>query len=250
MAKLPDPQKTKIHNQSASPSHEQSSEDAHGQSKRNQPPLKTILFDLDGTLVNSLPVTIEAFNQGLIAHGGKRHSAPEIIAHFGPGEIEIFENILGKDRAQAAYEICRNYTNKNLSKILFHQGILEVLTELRKMNIPFGLVTGRGQETTHLILNHLDIRSWFKVVICHEQVKTSKPSPEGILLALEQTEFSPQTCGYLGDMDVDIRAARGAGITSIAATWDLLFQSEQVKSQNPDHTLANPQELLGLLNLF
>jgi len=209
-------------------------------------PLKSILFDLDGTLVNSLSLTFEAFNQGLTAFGGKHHTPKELMAYFGVGELNIFEKIVGEKHAPAANDIFREFTQTNMGRVPLHPGVREMLGTLREQGIPFGLVTGRGIETTELILAHHQMRDWFGTIVCYEHVSSSKPSPEGILLGMKQTSFSPTETAYVGDMIVDVLAARRAGIRSVAALWDEFCDHSGVLSHSPDHQLRAPADIFPL----
>src|SRR3954464_2972562 len=110
--------------------------------------LKGILFDLDGTLVDSLSATIDAFNHGIVSQGGRVHTAQEIMRYFGPGEGEIFSQIVGPGRAAAAYEACRKFLDENLARVPMHAGVPELLDELKAAKVPISIVTGRSWNTT------------------------------------------------------------------------------------------------------
>ena len=70
------------------------------------PPIRAMVFDLDGTLVDSLAATFDAFNHGIQVAGGKKHTPEEIMQYFGPGEDQIFAKIVGSSRAKEAYDAC------------------------------------------------------------------------------------------------------------------------------------------------
>jgi len=209
--------------------------------------LKCILFDLDGTLVNSLAVTFNGFNHAFQKFGGKALSPVEIMAYFGPGEKEIFAKILGDEHAESAQAEYFAYTRGRLQEAPLFPGIAEVLAECRTREIPIGIVTGRGRESTHFILDHHGIRDQFGCILTHDDLSSSKPSPEGILKALEILGCKPEEALYLGDMWMDVRAAKRAGCKAFSAGWDPLHDSIRAKDEDPDACVATPAEFLALI---
>lgn len=211
--------------------------------------LKCILFDLDGTLVNSLPVTLNGFNHAFQEFGGRVLTPVEMMAHFGPGEREIFARILGEeyaDRAEASYF---SYTRSRIQEAHLFSGIDRVLKHCRIRGIPMGVVTGRGRKTTDFILDHLEIRENFACVLTHDDLTSSKPSPEGILKALKLLELQPEEALYIGDMWMDIRAAKSANCKAVSAGWDPLHDTFRAESENPDAWVATPEDFLAYLRL-
>ena len=89
--------------------------------------LKGVVFDLDGTLVDSLGTTFEAFNHAIVGSGGAKHTPSEIMAHFGTGESQIFAKILGEEKAASAYVLAREYMDRNLDRVPLHQGVGDLL---------------------------------------------------------------------------------------------------------------------------
>ncbi len=202
--------------------------------------LNGILFDLDGTLVDSLQATFDAFNHGFAAVGARAHSGEEIMAHFGPGEGEIFAKVVGAEKAAIAYEACLAYTDQNLGRVPLHAGVPEMLAAFRSAGIPMSIVTGRSWNTTEMILKHHGISADFVTVIANDHVGSPKPSPEGIELALSRMKLRPEETLYVGDSHVDVLAARRAGAGSVAALWDLLARRERLEPHGPHHWAERP----------
>lgn len=149
--------------------------------------LKGIVFDLDGTLVDSFGLTLKAFNHALASQGEKQRTADEIMRFFGPGERQIFAAMLGSEaKAQAAYAAYRSYVDENLSQALLHAGVTELLEGLGSAGLPVSIFTGRSWATTEIILRHHRCLERFVTIVAHDHVTSAKPSPEGLLLALRR----------------------------------------------------------------
>lgn len=205
--------------------------------------LKGIVFDLDGTLVDSLGFTFEAFNHAIEAHGGKRRSPTEIMKHFGVGEGQIFARILGEEHAETAYAALQKYTDENTHRVPLHAGVGELLERLESEGTPISIFTGRSWDTTEMILKHHGLLDRFVTVVAHDHCSQGKPSPEGLHLCLRRMRLDPSQVMMVGDMPADIRAARLAGAPSVAALWDLLARREILELENPDHWAESPDQV-------
>jgi len=211
--------------------------------------IKGIVFDLDGTLVDSLKTTFDAFNYGIQKCGGREHRPEEIMAYFGPGEEQIFAQIVGPEKAPEAYLACRQYLDQHIEDVPLHQGVSELLEELRNRKVPVSIVTGRSWNTTEVILKHHGLLDHFVTVIANDHVPEPKPAPHGIQLALKRMTLSPQDAIYVGDSGVDIQASRSAGSRSVAALWDLMASRDHLARFDPHHWATHPMELLNLLSV-
>jgi HAD superfamily hydrolase (TIGR01549 family) len=208
--------------------------------------LRGLIFDLDGTLVDSLSSTFEAFNEGFRRCGAREHTPQEIMAHFGPGEGEIFARIVGREKAQEAMDAFLEHTQAQVGRAPLHAGVAELLESCKSAGVPVSIVTGRSWETTEMILRHHRVLDRFVTVICHDHVSSSKPSPEGILLACKRMSLDPHQVLYTGDHPVDIRAARSAGSGGVAALWDLLASREHLAAHDPHHWAERPAQVWEL----
>jgi len=216
--------------------------------KQNQP-VRGVVFDLDGTLVDSLSVTFAAFNHGILSQGGKHHEPLELMKYFGPGEDRIFAAILGSERkAEAAYQACRQYLDENLDRVPLHAGILDLLEELKRRSIPISIFTGRSWNTTEVILKHHGMMDRFVTVVANDHVGHPKPSPEGLHLALSRMRMEPSEVLFVGDTWTDMRAAQSAGSRGVAALWDLMADRAQMSMYEPRHFAGKPAEILELLD--
>lgn len=206
-----------------------------------------IVFDLDGTLVDSLSATFDAFNHGIELHGGHRHTPQELMKYFGTGEGQIFAKILGPEKADSAYEASRRYLDDNLHRVPLHEEVPQLLAELKSRAVPISICTGRSWNTTELILKHHGILDRFITVVANDHVGNPKPSSEGLLLALSRMKILPENAFFVGDSWVDIRAARSGGSHGVAAIWDLLVHKEELERHQPHYWAKTPLEILKFL---
>ncbi len=208
---------------------------------------KGILFDLDGTLIDSLSMTFDAFNHGVTRFGGMALTPMEISAHFGPGEDKIFEKLVGPEKAPAAYLASIEYTNANLHRVPLHDGIAELLENLRRTKIPLAIVTGRSWSTTEILLKHHGLLGAFKTIIANDHVPRPKPFPDGVKLASDHLNTTPEHTWFIGDSPVDMLAARSAGSLGIAALWDVTADRERIAVGEPGFWAKEPRDIVGLL---
>lgn len=210
--------------------------------------VRGVVFDFDGTLVNSLDVTFEAFNVGIVSQGEKPMSWEDLSRHFGTGEDRIFAAILGEERAPAAFAACRTHIIENMHGIHIHDGVLEMLDALHAHGIATSIFTGRSWPTTELILRHHGWLERFVTVVANDHISHPKPSPEGLLLALERMDLKPQEVLYVGDSPLDVLAARSVGSPSVAALWDERVDQAALRALGPTYLAQYPRDLLQILD--
>ncbi len=205
--------------------------------------MKAIVFDLDGTLIDSFALTFDAFNHAIQTLTGKRVPHEEIAAHFGRGEINILDRMLGAERAQEAFALVRGYLDDNVANLPLHAGVGELLEQIKSAGVPISIFTGRGWQTTEIILKHHRLLDRFVTVVADDHVSQSKPSPEGLLLALKRMQIDPAQAYLVGDSPMDIMAAHAGGSTGIAALWDQMVKHEALKAARPHHLAHKPSEV-------
>lgn len=207
------------------------------------PKPKGILFDLDGTLIDSIPLSFEAFNAGVRAAGTRDFQSHEIRKYFGMGELQIFENLMGPVKAKVAFEAARAFFEANLDRLPLHPGINELLEQIEFAGLQLGLVTGRGSIITKTILEYHQLGARLGVVVTNDDVPRPKPAPDGLLLASQKLGISIDRLVYIGDSELDIRAARACKMSSIGALWDKTVSHDLLLQEGPSATAQSPSEV-------
>lgn len=205
------------------------------------------LFDFDGTLVDSLRVTLDAFKHAILEVTQRRVSDEDVLKHFGGGELSIFHAMLGQDLGARAYAVYREHVFARPATMPLHEGVPELLEALSG-KVRMGIVTGRGADSLEKLLDHHRLRARFEVVVAYDDVGTPKPDPAGIQLALKRLGAQAREALYLGDSWADIRAARAAGVRALGARWDRMADFERLSpEEQSERWLSHPSELLRLL---
>ena len=186
---------------------------------RNKQPYEAVVFDLDGTLLDTLPSVYQCFGDAVKPFLGKRPSNKEIQDRFGPADHRIVADWVGPEHAQEAVEILYKAYDSALDTMLVFPGIQALLEALQERGIPLGLFTGRGRASTDWLLKERVLGGFFQATVSGDEVSSPKPSPEGLLQVLDQLGVSPGNAVYVGDSILDFRAAAQAPTDFIGVTW-------------------------------
>lgn len=208
-----------------------------------------VIWDLDGTLVDSLPVTLEAFRDATEPYLGRRLSDSEVTAHFGQSEERILARIVGEASAAACYRRVVELMSGRLTDVRPFAGIPETLRVLVEAGYRLALCTGRGRHGTGFLLRHLGFDSHFLKVITSDDVENPKPHPEGVLRICSELGAGPGAAVMVGDTPADVRAGRLAGIHSIGCAWDAMADARALEEAGASRVIREPRELFDWLGL-
>lgn len=183
--------------------------------------INNVVFDLDGTLVNSNPASLRSLQQTMTIVENRYYTLNELEAFLGLSDDDVFKK-MGVARKSECYS-----TWKALSKALDEEknifpNILETLNQLRSFGINLGIVTSREREQyldNQLIMTELD--DYFDVIVTSEATVKHKPDPDPLLKWLELTHSDPSETIYIGDTKYDCICAKKAGVRFGLAAWGL-----------------------------
>lgn len=211
--------------------------------------INTILFDFDGTVMDTNNVIINSWQHTYRALENREEDVAKILSSFGePLDItvkKVFPNVPA-DKAIAIY---RSYHYDNFGELItVFPGMRELLRELDDRDYKLGLVTSRLRKTTMEGLEKYGLADYFDVIITAEDTDKHKPDPAPVNIALEKLDSLPEESLMLGDTMFDILCARNAGVRSVLVGWAMAITEEQKNGPDaPDYTIETAAELLDLL---
>ncbi|MEK9712471.1 MAG: HAD-IA family hydrolase [Thalassolituus sp.] len=209
-----------------------------------------VLFDLDGTLVDTAPDFFEVVNS-LRADIGKQplsdDTIREQVSNGGIALATITYEVSREDPDIQAYrqKVLDRYETAVGAHAELFDGFTDVLAFLAKENIPWGIVTNKPRKYTDLLLERMPLPCHF--VVCPEDVKNNKPAPDSLLLCAEKMQVNAQECWYVGDHIRDIQAAKAADMFSIAALFGYIEEKDDPKAWNAEHYIGSATDLLAML---
>ena len=211
---------------------------------------KAAIFDLDGTLVDSLEDLADSANAMLASYGFPRHGLEEYRYFVGNGARKLMERCLPKEKAGEAafvdetleaYNRC--YEERMLGKTRPYDGILPMLEALQERNIPLAICTNKQQFAADAIAEKMFPAGMFREVMGDRKGMPRKPDPAKVLRIAGNFGVQPEEVAYLGDTSVDMETARNAGFLPVGVTWGFRLREELVES-GAKILLDHPMELL------
>jgi phosphoglycolate phosphatase/pyrophosphatase PpaX len=195
--------------------------------------IKAVIFDLDGTLANTLPLCIRAFRDAIEPLILRRVSDEEIIATFGPSEEGTIRALAPDHYEQGVADYLHFYKAHHGICPQPFAGIRELLKNLQEKDIRIAMVTGKGKHSTAISLAQFGLLSFFGVL---ETGAAHGPrKPEGITNVLHQwPDLSKEEVIYVGDAPSDIEACRKTGIAIVAAAWAETAEPDKLAELHPD----------------
>jgi pyrophosphatase PpaX len=207
-----------------------------------------VLFDLDGTLIDSGPIIIASMQHSVRTVLGREIAVEELAATVGGQGLVSQMRELDPARVDELVEAYRLH-NEPLHDTLEAFGeMVEILPRLRADGRRLGIVTAKRHRTVGLALDRFpQLAAQFEVVVGYEDTERHKPDPDPVLHALARLDASPAQAAYVGDSPFDIQAARAAGAFSVGVGWGGIHPDERLLAEEPDAFVSSPQELLGVL---
>lgn len=211
-----------------------------------------ILFDLDGTLVDTAHDLGYALNMQREKHGLPA-LAHEVIrpfaSHGSKGLLSIGFGLGSDDPRFPAMrdEYLALYDEVLVRQPLLFEGVAELLRRLDEQLLPWGIVTNKPRRFTQPLLENIGLLDRAKSVVCADDAARPKPHPDSLYLACQQAGVSPEVCWYVGDAERDIEAGRAAGMRTVVALYGYLGGNDNPDAWGADVTIAAPLDLLALI---
>lgn len=210
--------------------------------------ITTILFDLDGTLINTNELIIQSFLHTLQEYFPGKYSRNDVLPFMGPTLVETF----GAIHPDAVDEMVASYRAFNLTNhddlVTEFEGVLETIAALKEKGYKIGIVTSKMSDVVMKGLKLTKLDPYFEVIVALDHVEKAKPDPGPIKLALEKLQSSPEEALMVGDNHHDIVGGKNAGVRTAAVAWSIKGQ-EYLETFKPDYILTNMGDLLDILEV-
>jgi pyrophosphatase PpaX len=212
------------------------------------PVYKAVVFDLDGTLVDSVELIALSFQYAIREVLGREASYEEAMQHVGTPLREQMER-MSPDHAEELVTVYREFNHREHDRMLkLYDGILDLLNDLTKAGCRLGLVTSKSRPTTQMAFDLTGIEPYFDATVCCDEAPGNKPTAHPILYCLEHLGIAPADAAYVGDSPSDIQAAHAARVTAIGVTWGV-FSAEALTAEMPQILVHTMSQLAGALGV-
>jgi len=212
--------------------------------------VSAVLFDVDGTLIDSYRLYLEAYRRALEPFLGYAPTDEEIAERGPSAERRFLADWVGPRHAEECHAAMRRHYEALHGALCEgpYEGVPEMLAHLRSAGIPLGVVTGKGRHAWEVTDRSLRLGD-FQVVVTEDDVGEPKPDPGGLLAAADALGIPPAEAVYVGDSVGDLRAGRAAGMRVGAALWPKTAPGEResflerIRDLRPDWILERPADV-------
>jgi N-acetyl-D-muramate 6-phosphate phosphatase len=213
-----------------------------------------LLFDLDGTLVDSAPDLAGAANDLRAVHGLPPLPYETLRPMVGAGARGMVGVAFGVAPGDARFEALKDAFLARYAERLLHETrvfgtVQPVLDALDAAGLAWGIVTNKAMRFAAPLVDGLGLAQRARVVIAGDSTPHAKPHPAPLLEAARRIGVPANACAYVGDDLRDVQAGRAAGMVTLAAAWGYLGQGEPVHAWGADQVLSSPADLLQWLDL-
>ncbi len=212
--------------------------------------IKAVIFDLDGTLVNSLADLCDSTNFALRKHGLETHPLEEFKYLVGDGMKKLIERAIGDNVDEESYnkvfnDFMSNYREHYLDKTKPYDDIERVLLELKSLGLKFAVVSNKADDMAKILTKKLfgDI---FVEVVGKRENYPLKPDPTLTLEVISNMECEPKECIFVGDSGMDMANAKNANCVALGVLWGFRKRQELIDN-GAEYLAQNPQEMLNII---
>ena len=213
--------------------------------------VKAVIFDLDGTLADTLQDLCDSTNYALEKHGFPKRDLSEFNMFIGDGVPKLIERAIPKEvfseeAKQIVYtEFMSHYRKNFLNKTKLYDGISECVTALKAEDLKLAVVSNKIDEMTQKIVEKL-FCSEFSCVIGKRENSPLKPDPTSTLEVIEKLGVKPVECVFVGDSGMDMKTAKNAGCTALGVLWGFRGK-EELLNNGADYLAEKPQDIARLI---
>ncbi|CDQ19243.1 pyrophosphatase PpaX [Halobacillus karajensis] len=207
--------------------------------------IRTILFDLDGTLIDTNELIIASFTHTIEQYSDRSYEREEILDFIGPPLKESLQKI-NPARVEEMVETYRKHNIENHNHFVkAYEGVVETIESLKAEGYKLGIVTTKMRNTVQMGLELTKLDDLFETVITLDDVNNAKPHPEPIVKALNNLDAQASEALMVGDNTHDIEAGQNAGTKTAGVAWTIKGR-KILDDLNPDYMLTNMRDLLKI----
>ena len=213
----------------------------------------TIVFDLDGTLIDTLEDLKDSVNYAMNVYGFPERSLEEIRTFVGNGVGKLIERAIPDGIENPLYKEClkvfQDHYSKNMqNKTAPYNGIKELLAELKDRGFKMAVVSNKFDSAVKKLVKEF-FGDYIKVAIGESENVSRKPAPDTVIKALAELGSAPDKAVYVGDSEVDVMTAKNSKLTCIGVTWG--FRTREVlEKEGAQYIIDEPHQLLSILDKY
>lgn len=209
--------------------------------------LTCVLFDLDGTLVDTAPDLIACLNTALEQHGFEETAYPQVRPLISFGAEAMIKQSSAADAVESHARILETmltiYENNIVRHGGFFDGMVETLLDIEARGLKWGIVTNKRERFTHPLTRALNLTERAACIISGDTTRNSKPHPEPMWEACRRAGVQPEQCVYIGDALHDITAGKNANMKTLAAVYGYLTDVDQPQQWGADALIESPAQI-------
>jgi pyrophosphatase PpaX len=207
----------------------------------------TVLFDLDGTLVDSGAIILASFKHAARTVLARDVEEEQIAALVGGSNLHDQMRVLSPAHVDELVRVYREHNRPLHDELEAFEGVEELVKTLSEQGRKLGIVTAKGRQTVDLAFAVLSLERYFDAVVTADMTDRHKPDPAPVLKALELLESEPADAAFVGDSPYDIAAGKAAGVFTVAVSWGKIHPEERLLEAGADVLVHSPKELLDVL---
>ncbi|ABS23901.1 pyrophosphatase PpaX [Bacillus cytotoxicus] len=209
--------------------------------------INTVLFDLDGTLINTNELIISSFLHTLNTYYPNQYKREDVLPFIGPSLHETFHSI-DESKVEEMITRYRQFNHDHHDELVEeYETVYETVQTLKEKGYKIGIVTTKARQTVEMGLNWSKLHEFFDVVVTIDDVEHVKPHPEPIQKALQLLDAKPEETLMVGDNHHDIVGGQNAGTKTAAVGWTIKGRA-YLESYKPDYVLDKMSDLLSILS--
>ena len=206
-----------------------------------------VLFDLDGTIVDSGWIILASYRHATTTVLGRDYPDEVLLSRVGAGDLEEQMREFDVERSDELARAYREFYAPLHSELQAFPGMLELLRRLDEEGRTLGIVSAKRHDIVQLALDALGFGETLDIVVGSDEAPRGKPHPDQILLALERLGADPDQTAYVGDAPFDVAAAKAAGVHAVGVTWGGIHTRERMEGEGPDAVVDTAEELYAAL---